>query len=206
MQTHLSHRTKAPDKKNLPPVTPGSVQRSGEEGAPLVSTSVLATAGYRPPAPACDIRPPAPTGLERAAAQDRSTQAEEAPNRQSMSAREFDLLGRALVLKVESVELMFEPFDFSARLRCGSRYAVPAWLVTGAVGAAAGLGLSLWASWGRGDARGVDGDQIGFVTSMTLIMGLAGGLLAGAAGSLQRARRIAREVEAIRAEAKLIWG
>ena len=200
----LSHQTKSQDTKHSQPVQPSSVSRNGAQGMPAVSTSVLATAALPPPPR--DIRHPTPTGLEGLPAQDRSTRPEEAPHQpRQISARELDLWGRALVLHTEALELIIEPFDSSAKLRCGARCAVPAWLVTGAAGVVTGLGASLYASHalGSGDGPGVDGADIAFITAGTLFLGLTGAVLAGVPGCIQRVRRNARETEALLAEAKL---
>jgi hypothetical protein len=108
-------------------------------------------------------------------------------------------------LHTEALELMIEPFDLSAKLRCGARCAVPAWLVTGAAGVVTGLGASLYASYalGSGDGPGVDGADIAFMTAGTLFLGLTGAVLAGVPEWIQRGRRHARETEALLAEAKL---
>ena len=205
MHLHIPRRTNAQDNKHQQPVQPSNVGRNGEEGVPRVSTSVLATATYPAPTPPRDIRPPAPTGLEGAPAQNRSAWPEEAPHQQrQMSAQELDLMSRALLLKTKAVMFMIEPFDASDKLRCGSRCAVPAWLVGGAAGVVTGLGGFLWHASGNEDASGVNGAEIALMTSVSLFLGLGGACLAGVPGAIQKAHRIARESEALLAEAKLI--
>ena len=113
-------------------------------------------------------------------------------------------MSRALLLRTKAVMFMIEPLDASDELRCGSRCAVPAWLVGGAAGVVTGLGLSLWRASGNEDASGVNGAAIALMTSFSLFLGLGGACLAGVPGAIQRARHLARESEALLAESKWI--